>query len=419
METPMTWQLAQRTRRMNPSLVRGILKLADRPGVISLAGGLPAPSTFPIEALREATERVWRDQPQHALQYTASEGHGPLREWLAESLCAQGLRVTADQVLITTGSQQGLDLVAKLLLDAGSTVAVESPTFLGALQAFAMAEPQVAEWACDDEGPRPDALMALRGARLAYVQPTFHNPTGRCLSAARRQAMVAAAQQQGVPLLEDNPYGDLWFDAPPPPPLASLWPEGVVYLGSFSKVLAPGLRLGYLVAPPALYPKLLQAKQAADLHTATFNQRLVWALIEQGGMPAHLQALRGFYRAQRDAMLHALHTHLPGGCERPQGRAVPDPPPEGGKKTWGGPALSCEWQSPSGGLFVWLRLPEGADALALLPQALAAGVAYVPGAAFYAGEPDARRVRLSFATATPEQIDAGIRLLATLLKAPR
>jgi len=380
---------ARRTQRMNPSVIREILKLAERPGVISLAGGLPSPDSFPVEAMREATARVLAEQPREALQYAASEGYGPLRDWVAGELRAQGMAADAAQVLITTGSQQGLDLAGKVLVDPGSRIAVEAPTYLGALQAFAPYEPEFTAVDGDADGPLPDALRAAAGARFFYALPNFQNPSGRCVSAARREALVAAAQQAGLPIVEDNPYGELWFDAPPPPPLAALWPEGVLYLGSFSKVLAPGLRLGYVVAPPALFPKLLQAKQAADLHSPGFNQRVVFEVIRHGFLRDHVPTIRSRYRAGRDAMQAALQRHLPAGCR---------------------------WAVPTGGMFFWLELPQGMDAAALLPQAVAAGVAYVPGAAFYATAPRANTLRLSFVTVPPAQIERGVALLAQTLQ---
>ncbi len=388
----LPWQMARRAARMNPSVIREILKVTERPGIISLAGGLPSPDTFPIEAMREATARVLQDAPREALQYAASEGFGPLREWVAEHLAGQGLRVDAAQVLITTGSQQGLDLVGKLLLDAGSTVAVEAPTYLGALQAFAPYEPEVVTLPCDDDGPlvdAPDALHVARGARFLYVLPNFQNPSGRCMSEPRRAALVQAAQTLGLPLVEDNPYGELWYDAEPPASLASRWSEGTVYLGSFSKVLAPGLRLGYVVAPQALCPKLLQAKQAADLHTPGFNQRVVFEVIRNGFLREHVPTIRARYRTHRDAMQAALLAHMPAGCH---------------------------WHTPSGGMFFWVEVPAHIDTTALLPRAVEHGMAYVPGAAFFAEGPKANSLRLSFVTVPPAQIEKGIRMLATTLK---
>lgn len=390
----MIWQLARRADRMNPSLIREILKVTERPGILSLAGGLPSPDTFPAEAMRAAADKVLREAPREALQYAASEGYAPLREWVAEHLGRQGMAVSPGQVLITTGSQQGLDLCGRLLLDAGSRVLVETPTYLGALQAFAPNEPQVDDVASDDDGPLPEAVAeaTVRGgdrARFLYVLPNFQNPSGRCMSEARRAALVDAAQAAGLPLLEDNPYGDLWFDTPPAPTLASRWAEGTIYLGSFSKVLAPGLRLGYVVAPAALYPKLLQAKQAADLHTPVFNQRLVHEVIRDGFLDTHVPTIRARYAAQRDAMEAALRRHLPPGCR---------------------------WITPQGGMFFWLTLPREIDAMALLPLAVEAGVAFVPGSAFYARSPQAHTLRLSFVTLAPEQIERGVALLGGVLK---
>ena len=387
------WTLARRAERMNPSILREILKVTDRPGILSMAGGLPSPESFPVEAMRAACERVLRDTPREALQYAASEGFAPLREWVAAHLTGQGMAVGADQVLITTGSQQGLDLVAKVLVDAGAPVAVETPTYLGALQAFAPMEPVFASVASDADGPLPEAVAALThdapGTRFLYVLPNFQNPSGRLMPEDRREALVAAAKRAGVPLVEDNPYGDLWFDAAPPRPLAARWPEGTIYLGSFSKVLAPGLRLGYVVAPRALYPKLLQAKQAADLHTPGFNQRVVHEVIRDGFLDTHVPQIRAMYRRQRDALCEALREHLPAGSE---------------------------WQPPSGGMFCWIRLPAGCDAVALLPQAVEQGIAFVPGAAFYARQPDARTVRLSFVTLTPDEIRTAVATLGALLR---
>lgn len=385
----MSFTLARRAARMNPSVIREILKVTERPGIISLAGGLPAPESFPVEAMRAAAEKVLRDTPREALQYAASEGYAPLREWVAAQMAAQGLAADASQVLITTGSQQGLDLVGKVLLDAGSGVAVEAPTYLGALQAFAPYEPETISLPCDDDGPLPDALPRAQGARFLYLLPNFQNPSGRCMSAARRVQVADAAAVIGLPIVEDNPYGELWFDAEPPPPLAGRHPASSIYLGSFSKVLAPGLRLGYLIAPPQVFPKLLQAKQAADLHTPGFNQRVVHEVIRDGFLREHVPTIRARYKAQRDAMRAALERHLGG---------------------------LCRWKVPSGGMFFWLELPAQVDALALLPQAVERGMAFVPGAPFYADEPRRNTLRLSFVTVSPEQIERGIALLAQALK---
>ena len=387
------WTLAARAAKMNPSVIREILKVTEKPGIISLAGGLPSPKTFPVDAFARAAATVLAQDGPAALQYAASEGLPALREAVAQWLPWD---VDPAQVLITTGSQQGLDLVAKVLVDEGSRVLVETPTYLGALQAFSPMEPTIVSVASDDEGPLVDDFAATAGhdsgrARFMYLLPNFQNPTGRTMSEARRAALVAKADELGVPLVEDNPYGDLWFDQPPPAPLTARNPEGCIYLGSFSKVLAPGLRLGYVVAPKAIYPKLLQAKQAADLHSPSFNQRLVAEVLKDGFLERHVPTIRALYKRQRDAMHAALERELAG--------------------------LGVTWSRPDGGMFLWARLPEGMNAIELLPEAVERNVAFVPGAAFYAEAPDARTLRLSFVTASPAQIDAGIKALADTVRA--
>ena len=391
------WHLAERAHAMNPSAIREILKVTERPGILNFAGGLPSPETFPIEAMRAACASVLAEGSvvaKPSLQYASSEGLPELRQWVSAELGKQGATVSPDQVLITTGSQQGLDLIAKVLIDKDSRLLVESPTYLGALQAFTPMQPAVESIESDSGGVCPSALReALQKGerpRFIYLLPNFQNPTGRTMDEARREAVIAVCREHGLPVVEDNPYGELWFDAPPPKPLLARWPEGVVYLGSFSKILAPGLRLGYIVAPPALYPKLLQAKQAADLHTPGFNQRVVAEVIKDGFLDQHVPTIRARYHAQRDAMLAALAREL-------------------------GPT-GAEWTQPVGGMFVWVRLPERLNAQALLPKAVDAGMAFVPGAPFYAGEPDARALRLSFVTSTPEQIDKGMAALGRVVQ---
>ncbi|MCM2251110.1 MAG: PLP-dependent aminotransferase family protein [Ramlibacter sp.] len=384
------WQPARRAAKMNPSVIREILKLTERPGVISFAGGLPSPRTFPVAEFAVACDKVLRDDGPAALQYAASEGYGPLREMVAARL---PWPVDPAQVLITTGSQQGLDLIAKILIDAGSRILVEAPTYVGALQAFTPMEPEVVSVASDDEGVIAADLAqqaAPQRPRFLYLLPNFQNPTGRTMTEQRRQDVARAAADRGVPLVEDNPYGDLWFDAPPPAPLAARNPDACVYLGSFSKVLAPGLRLGFLVAPKALYPKLLQAKQAADLHSPGFNQRMAAEVMRDGFLERHVPAIRALYKSQRDAMLAALQREMKG--------------------------LDVQWNTPAGGMFLWARLPRGMDAAELLPRAVDKGVAFVPGAPFYAGPPDTRSLRLSFVTASVPEIDAGIAALAAAIR---
>lgn len=386
--------MAQRADRLNPSTIREILKVTERPGIISMAGGLPSADTFPVTAMAEASTRILRDNSREALQYAASEGFPPLREWVADLMNKQGLNATPAQVLITTGSQQGLDLVGKVLIDPGSRVAIESPTYLGALQAFNPYEADYVAVDCDDDGPVPETLAVAKGTRFMYLQPNYQNPSGRCLSHTRRNALAEQFLALKLPVVEDNPYGDLWYDAPPPPPVCAQLGKAAIYLGSFSKILAPGLRLGYVIAPEALYPKLLQAKQAADLHTPSFNQRLVYETIKDGFLTQHIPTIRARYKVQRDAMQQALTKELrdfPGG--------------------------GCHWQMPIGGMFFWLTLPKQLDAVALLPRAVEAGVAYVPGAPFFAHNPQTNTLRLSFVTVSPERIAEGVAALAKVLRA--
>ncbi|QHE88213.1 aminotransferase-like domain-containing protein [Hydrogenophaga sp. BPS33] len=390
--TDTGWTLARRAERMNPSVIREILKVTEKPGIISFAGGLPSPKTFPVTAFSEACAKVLREDGQAALQYAASEGYGPLREAVAAHL---PWAVDPAQVLITTGSQQGLDLVAKVLIDTDSRVLVETPTYLGALQAFTPMEPRIEAVGSDAEGIDVADLVRRAGtgvdrARFLYVLPNFQNPTGRSMSEARRAALVASAAAHGVPIVEDNPYGDLWFDEQPPLPLSARNPEGCIYLGSFSKVLAPGLRLGYIVAPTAIFPKLLQAKQAADLHSPGFNQRMVAEVLKDGFLDRHVPTIRTLYKNQCAAMLACLTKEMAG--------------------------LDVQWNSPDGGMFLWLRLPAGMNAVDLLPRAVDKGVAFVPGAAFFADAPDHRTMRLSFVTASVEQIHIGIAALAQAIR---
>lgn len=384
----MSWTMAQRAERLDPSTIREVLKLTEQPGIISLAGGLPAAETFPIDAVSAATGAVLRDAPREALQYATSEGFPPLREWVVAHMAERGVHADPDQVLITAGSQQGLDLVGKVLIDPGSRVAVESPTYLGALQAFSPYEAEFAPIEGDAGGPLPERLSAADNPRLLYLIPNFQNPTGRCLTETRREQIAEELERLRLPLVEDNPYGDLWYDAAPPNPITSLIPDRAIYLGSFSKVLAPGLRLGYIVAPKDVYPKLLQAKQASDLHTSGFSQRIVHEVIKFGFLDDHVPTIRERYRTHRDAMAAALTTHLPDGCA---------------------------WTLPAGGMFFWVELPAQLDATALLDAAVKAGVAYVPGSSFYAAGGHTNTMRLSFVSVSPDLIEQGVGTLASVL----
>ena len=388
-----TWKLAERAAKMNSSAIREILKLTDRPGIISMAGGLPSPKAFPLDAFSEACQTVMQRDGAAALQYSTTEGFAPLRQAIADFL---PWNVDPEQVLITTGSQQALDLIGKVFLDKGSRLLVEKPTYLGALQAFTPMEPVAVGVDSDDEGMLIADFEKQVGtgadkARLAYVLPNFQNPTGRTMSDARRQALVETARELDIPLIEDNPYGDLWYEQEPHLPLAARNPEGVIYMGSFSKVLAPGLRIGFIVAPKSVYGKLTQAKQAADLHTPSFNQRVVAEVIKDGFLNRHVPTIRAMYKVQRDVMLMALEREMAG--------------------------LDVQWTRPVGGMFLWVKLPEGMDAQALLAKAVERNMAFVPGAPFYAGEPQNNTLRLSYVTVSAEQINIGIAALADAIKA--
>jgi 2-aminoadipate transaminase len=292
---------------------------------------------------------------------------------------------------VTTGSQQALDLLGKVLIDEGSRILVETPTYLGALQAFAPMEPEVVGVAADSDGIDVRSFSnQAPGARFLYALPNFQNPTGRTMSEFRRRDLSARAAELGVPIIEDNPYGDLWFDTPPPAPLTARNPEGCAYLGSFSKVLAPGLRLGYLIAPKSIFSKLVHAKQGSDLHTPNFNQRAVAELLKTGFLERQIPKIRDLYKSQRDAMLAALKREMAG--------------------------LDVRWNTPQGGMFIWVSLPEGMSAFELLPRAVENGVAFVAGAPFYADEPNQSTLRLSFVTASAEQIDHGIAALARTIR---
>ncbi|HEY8540344.1 MAG TPA: PLP-dependent aminotransferase family protein [Steroidobacteraceae bacterium] len=377
--------LSQRAQKLTSSAIREILKVTERPEVISFAGGLPSPATFPVDRLSAACQEVLAKAPSAALQYGPTEGYLPLREWVAARHA-----VDVDNVLITTGSQQGLDLLGKVLIDVGSRVLVETPTYLGALQAFSLSEPRFVSVSSDDDGIVLEALAPelARRARFFYCLPNFQNPTGRRMPGARRQALARIADDAGLLLIEDDPYGELSYSGERLPTLHSLNPDGVVYLGSFSKVLAPGLRVGYLIAPKPLLRKLVQAKQAADLHTPSFNQRVVHEAVKDGFLDAHIPTIRALYASQCRAMLEALSRHFP---------------------------RTVTWNRPAGGMFIWVKLPEHIDAMALLDKAVVANVAFVPGAPFFANEPQRNTLRLSFVTVPTDKIEEGIARLGRLI----
>ncbi|HEX5746730.1 MAG TPA: PLP-dependent aminotransferase family protein [Archangium sp.] len=393
---PLT--LAQRMSRIKPSAVREILKVAERPDVLSFAGGLPAPELFPVEAIAQAHAEVFAEEGPAALQYSTTEGYGPLREWICSHLGGQGIHAATDQVLITSGSQQGIDLVAKVMLDPGDVVVVENPSYLAALQAFSGYEVSYSVVGSDKDGMRVDELEAqlhsvARKPKLIYLVPNFQNPKGTTLSLERRHALIRFAQRHRILILEDNPYGELRFRGEHLPSLASLDTEGVVInLGTFSKTLAPGLRIGWAVGPRELIRALTVVKQSADLHTATVAQRATARLLSRFDYNANLEKLRTVYGERCQVMLTSLEKHMPEGTR---------------------------WTEPDGGMFVWVELPRGMSADALFPQALEKRVAFVPGATFFAGEPRLEFMRLNFSNRPPELIEEGMRRLGTVIAAAR
>lgn len=378
---------AARLRGVAGSPVRDILALTERPGVISFAGGLPEPRLFDVAGLRAAFGRALGDDAAgRSLQYSTTEGDPVLRERIAGLLTARGLPTGADEVIVTSGSQQALTLVATLLLEPGSAVLVEEPGYLAALQAFRLAGARLIPVACDDDGLDPDALEAAvvrERPALLYTVPTFQNPTGRTLPADRRRAVARIAAEHGLWVLEDDPYGELRYSGEPAPPIASL-PEvadRVLALSTLSKIVAPGLRIGWVRAPASVHRQLVIAKQAADLHTSTIDQAASGIWLGEVDLPAHVGRLCDVYRERRDALLGGLGDALPPGST---------------------------WNEPDGGMFVWARLPDGHDAAALLRAAIDRDVAFVPGAPFFAGPPDDAALRLSFTTHAPGEIAEGL-----------
>lgn len=386
------------SKRVEPSggsAIREIAKLISKnPRIISLAGGLPSPDTFPVEAFRAAIDNVLSTQGRIALQYGPTDGYAPLRELVAVRLRARGMEVQAENVLITSGSQQGLDLVGRLLVDEGTPVYVESPTYLGATQAFRAYAPAFHGIASDSDGLIVQQLVAQasrdpQAAGVVYVVPNFQNPSGRSLSVERRRELVAASHDMGLMVVEDDPYGELSFSGALLPSLYSIDPARVIYLGSLSKVLSPGIRLGFAVAPLPVIRMMEQAKQGMDLHTSQLTQMAVHRLLDGDFLDAHLQRTRSLYAQKSALMFNALKSHMPDGVR---------------------------YDKATGGMFMWLALPGHIDAGEMLPHALQAEVAYVPGAPFFVSSPERNTMRLSFATASDLNIGEGIKRLSSLIR---
>ena len=399
----MQWdnKFATRTELMGRSTIREILKVTAQPDIISFAGGLPAPELFPVDRFRQMSDEVLSEQGSIALQYSPTEGMLELRELIAGRLSGNGLTISSDNVLIVSGSQQGLDLLGRVLLDDKDSIIVENPTYLGMLMAWKTYYLNYFSTPTDVDGMQVNALPELlaQHPKLAYIVPNFQNPGGNTLSLERRYELVKLLAEYQVPLIEDNAYGELCYDGEPLPSLLQLDAQHmerngvdgghVIYLGTFSKILSPGMRVGWIVADTNVIDKLVQAKQSADLHTSTLNQYLTYAVAKDGFLDGHIEKIRDVYRERRDVMIAAMEEHFP---------------------------EEVTFSRPIGGLFLLVTAPEGVNTTELLEEAIKQKVAFVPGADFHIGGSGANTFRLNFSNAKPEQIRTGIERLGTLLK---
>jgi 2-aminoadipate transaminase len=407
MTTPWNHRYAQRMHNMGSSLLRELLKLTQDSEIISFAGGLPAPEVFPVEAFKEASCRVLQEQGQRALQYGASEGYSPLRQWIVEYMAHYGIKARVENILITSGSQQALDLIGKVMINPGDLILTELPTYLGALQAWRAYQAEFTSVPVDEDGIRSDLIeeALCGGPKFMYILPNFQNPAGVTLSLERRNFLVDIADIYGIPIIEDDPYGELRYEGENITPLIVLDAQkqsrqfdqedknefiqgNVIYISTFSKTLAPGLRLAWIVAPEDVINHCVIAKQGMDLHSSTLVQMTAYELIKDGFLRGHVRHIRDVYGHRRNIMLDALERYFPEGTT---------------------------WTKPKGGLFLWVTLPEGIDTLALMPKALENKVAYVPGSAFYAADGLPNTFRLNFSNASPAQIDIGIKRLGKVL----
>ncbi len=400
MQANWSSRFAQRTQRMKGSAIRELLKLTERPEVISFGGGMPAPEIFPVKEVGEACDRILKNYSEKALQYGATEGYNPLRQMLADDACKNGLSCNLDNTLITSGSQQALDLLGKIFIDPGDHILVETPTYLGALQAWNAYECEYYTVQSDEYGMLPDSLEEglKKNPKFLYALPNFQNPTGISFSLERRKKVVELADKYGVPIVEDDPYGKLRYEGDNLPTLAQLDAEmrgenksqyngNVIYLSTFSKILAPGIRLAWVIAAPEAVSKLAQAKQGADLNTSAFNQFVAYEVGKDGFLVEHVKKICAVYKERRDVMLDSLEEHCPKGVQ---------------------------WTHPDGGLFLWVTLPKGNDATELMKESLKQNVAYVPAVPSTAGGRKYHAVELSFSN--PKTINEGIGRLGNVMK---
>ena len=380
-------RFAERTQSMMGSIIREILKLALQPDIISFAGGMPAAELFLVREFEEACRYVLTHDGVRALQYGTSEGYPPLRQYLVEKMQEYDVPAEQENILIINGSQQALDLIGKMFINPGDVILTEGPTYLGAIQSFRAYQARFVTVPLDEDGIQTDKLeevLERHPVKFIYVLPNFHNPAGVTMALERRLKLVELAARYGVFIVEDDPYGELRFEGEDIAPLVVLHKENVLYLSTFSKTLAPGIRLGWIAAPSKIIAKLVQAKQGTDLHTSTFIQMVANDICQRGILRRHVKDIRKVYGERRDAMLAAMEKHFPPGVT---------------------------WTRPQGGLFLWVQLPEHIDVSELLNVALQEKVAFVPGRAFYPNEGGKNAMRLTFATASPEKIEEGIKRL--------
>ena len=402
MQTPWEYRYAHRMQRMGSSVIRELLKFTEQPDIISFGGGLPAPEVFPVNEFKEACNYVLEHFGAQALQYSTTEGYRPLREMISQRTSRYSVPITPDNILITSGSQQALDFIGRLFLNRGDYIALESPTYLGALQAWNAYGAQYISVPADENGMIVDELeKALRfGPKFIYVLPNFQNPSGSTLSLERRKKLVELADKYGVPIIEDDPYGQLRYEGEHIPSVVSLDSEyrgydggcysgNVIYMSTFSKLLAPGLRLAWVIAPEEVIKRLVMTKQAADLHTASFNQYVAYEVGKGGFLDEHVKVIRATYKERRDVMLEMMEEMFPSGTR---------------------------WTHPLGGMFLWGILPEGTDAAEVLRVAIERKVAFVPGASFHPNGGGGNTMRLNFSYSSPENIREGITRLGMTLK---
>ena len=392
----MAIRLAKRMSALNASEIRELLKLTQKPGVISFAGGLPAAELFPVHELASVAVQILRDEGMQALQYSTTEGCPLLREAIAERMNAKRhTRVTADELLITSGSQQGLDLTGKLFIDRGDTLLCESPTYLGAINAFKAYGPELVEVSTDDDGI---VLAALERrleqcdrVKLIYVVPDFQNPSGITLGLKRRHQLIELAEKYDLIIIEDSPYRQLRFEGDAPPPLISLNSDRILSIYSFSKILLPGFRLGWMAGPNELIQKMITAKQAVDLCAPPFNQAILAEFMRRGYLEQQIKKIITAYKEKRDFMLLQLKSQM-------------------------GDIPGLSWTEPEGGLFLWVTLPEGMDSRELFMDAVEQNVAYVMGSSFDPDGMDKRNMRLNFSFASIDEIGTGIQRLAEVIR---